>query len=107
MYMLADQSLQDFAGKNVRPARRKGLAAKVADSPENEAEDNADEDGAGHGEGDTPATASPGEVSGQAAEGDVEALQHNQNDADDDEEEAKVDENAAETGHERLPAPTR
>jgi hypothetical protein len=75
--------------------RKKLLTAKVADCPEEQAENHADHDGAGEGKGDRPAAALPREITGQPAQGYVHPRKCNKNNANHDEKKAKRDEDAS------------
>jgi hypothetical protein len=87
---------RNFCGKKRGATGKKSwLAAEAADHPEQKAEDDTDEDGACERERDAPASAAPGEIAGQSAERNVEAVQQHKGDADSDKEKAEKDEDAA------------
>jgi hypothetical protein len=71
----------------------------VADDPEEQAEDDAEEDRGGEGKGDGPASASPGEVAGEAPEGEMEAGEGEHDQTGDYEQSAEKDESSTEVGH--------
>lgn len=77
----------------------KTLVAEAVDEPEEQAEEDAEQDRGCEGDGDRPVAAAPGEVSGEMAEGEIEASESEDKEADDDEGETEKDEDAAEIGH--------
>jgi hypothetical protein len=77
----------------------------VIDKPEDETKDDAKKNGCGQRKGEAPSAASPVEISGQATDGDIEPVESYEDDADDDEKQAKRDEDAAEVGHDGFPLP--
>ena len=76
------------------------LVAKAADGPEEQAEEDAEQDGGRKRERERPAFALPGEVSGQAAEGKVEPRETEDEEARDYKGNAQKDENTSQFGHE-------
>ena len=76
------------------------LVAKAADGPEEQAEEDAKQDGGRQRERERPAFALPGEVSRQAAEGKVEPRKTEDKKARDDKSNAQKDEDTSQFGHE-------
>jgi cobalamin biosynthesis protein CobT len=79
--------------------RKKVLPAEAVDGPENQAQNDAEEEGGGERKGDGPASSAPGEVTGKASQRDVKSNKNNDDDTHNDEQKAEEDEDAAEIGH--------
>ena len=88
-----------FAGINGCRFGRKSLAVEAADCPKNQAEDYAEDDGAGDGDGDAPVAAPPGEITGEASEGNAEAAKNQKNKAYEYEQKTERDKDASEFRH--------
>ena len=72
---------------------------EAIDDPEDKTEDDAEENRGGQGKEDRPSSASPGEVSREAAEGEMESREDNDDQSGHDEGESEEDEGATEVGH--------
>jgi hypothetical protein len=75
------------------------LAAEVVDDPEQKAEEDAEQQTGDEREGDRPAAAAPGEVAGEAAQRNIEAVKAEHDQPRNDEEKTKEDKDAAKVGH--------
>lgn len=76
------------------------LAAEVVYEPEKKAEDHAKQETGDQGKRDGPAATAPIEVSGEATQWNVEAVEAEHNQPRDDEEKTKKDKDAANIRHE-------
>ena len=72
------------------------LAAKMADGPENQAENDTYDDRTGERKGYGPAPSLPGEVTRKSSQGDVHALEKEKDSAHDHQEKTETDQNASE-----------
>ena len=75
------------------------LLTKTADGPKDKAKDCAEQDGGGEGEGDGPATASPVEIAGEVAEGQMQAAETDNDQAGKEQQTAEEDQDSAEIIH--------
>jgi hypothetical protein len=72
------------------------LAAKVADGPENQAQDDTYDDRTGEGKGYGPALSLPGEVARKSSQRDVHAVEKEKDSSHDHQEKTETDQNASE-----------
>jgi len=86
-------------GEAIAGRQRRMLGAEAVEEPEDEAEDCAEQDAGDDGEGEGPVAATEGDVSGETAEGDVEAAEADNQQACDKEDRAGDDKEATEVGH--------